>query len=88
MLAAVDDVRDASYSFRWQFSAYRASVRRTESSHSIISSESVRARKIQLSSMRGKPGDRRDDEGLVAADVVQVAERDREVDLLLLLRGS
>ena len=38
---------------------------------------------IELAGVRGKPRDRRDDERLVAADVVQVAERDREVDLFL-----
>ena len=43
---------------------------------------------IQLPGMTRKPRDGRDDEGLVAADVVQVAERDREVDFLLFLRGT
>ena len=38
--------------------------------------------------MTGKPRDGRYDKGLVAADVVQVAERDREVDLFLFLRGT
>ncbi len=45
-------------------------------------------REIKLTRMRGKPGDRRNDKGLVAADVVQIAERDREVDLFLFLRGT
>ena len=48
----------------------------------------MRTGKIELTRMRRKPRDGRDDEGLVAADVVQVAERDREVDLLLFLRGT
>ena len=48
----------------------------------------MRTGKIELTRMRRKPRDGRDDEGLVAADVVQVAERDREVDLFLFLRGT
>ena len=48
----------------------------------------MRTGKIQLPGMTGKPRDRRNDKGLVAAHVVQVAERDREVDFLLFLRGT
>ena len=48
----------------------------------------MRRRQVELPGVRLKPRDSRYDEGLVAADVVQVAERDREVDLLLFLRGT
>ena len=43
---------------------------------------------VELPGVTRKPRDSRYDKRLVAADVVQVAERDREVDLFLLLRGT
>ena len=88
MFAAVHDVRDPSDALRRQFSANRPSIRRTESRDRVIRSESVSRGQIQLPGVTGKPGNSRYDKRLVAADVVQVAERDREVDLFLLLRGT
>ena len=48
----------------------------------------MRTGKIKLPGMTGKPGNSRYDKGLVAADVVQVAERDRKINLFLFLRGT
>ena len=43
---------------------------------------------VELPGVTRKPRDSRYDKGLVAADVVQVTQRNGEVDLFLLLRGT
>ena len=48
----------------------------------------MRTGKIQLPGMTGKPRDSRYDKRFIPPDIVQVAERDREVDFLLFLRGT
>ena len=88
MFATVDDVRDASYSFGRQFPPNRPSIRGRQSRNSIIRSESVSRSQVELTRVTGKPRYGRDDERFIPPDVVQVAERDREVDFFLFLRGT
>ena len=88
MFSAIDDVRDPSDALRRQFSTNRTSIRGRQSGNSIIRSESMSRRQVELPGVRRKPSYGRDDKRFVAAHVIQIAERDREVDFFLFLRGT